>query len=101
TAAGSTTLCASLAGPGAQDPLRAARAVRLARGTDAPPVDDEQVGRLRPPRPRDEGAEIVVDLLRVLRPREAQPLRHSGHMGVHCSARDAVGVTLVDVDCLS
>src|SRR5215472_4114622 len=81
-----------LARPGAQITYRAGGAGGLAGEAGAPAVNYEEVRRLCPSWSGEKGAEIVVYLLRVLRPGEPEPLAHARHVRVHGNGGDTEGV---------
>ena len=68
------------------------------RVADLAAVEDQQVGGARPALARDQRHELPLDLQRVVRRREAEPVGHAQHVRVDGDAfGDAVGVAEHDV----
>ena len=60
--------------PGAKREDRTTRALGSAGMARAPPVNDQEMSGLDPLGPGQESAELIVDLLRVIRPSESETL---------------------------
>src|SRR4029453_12109653 len=102
----STLSCISLASrlggtllprPRTQRPHPTFRALGRLRVTGPPAMPDEEMAGVRPLRPGDDGAEIVVNLLRIGGPGQAQPLGHTGDVSVHGEGGDAEGIAEHDI----
>src|SRR5713101_5744352 len=91
------TLWPSLAGPGAEREDRASRAVRFARVAGAPAVNDQKRCGLDPLGSGQESAELVMDLLRVVRARESEALGDARHVRIHGQGRYAEGIAEHDI----
>ena len=77
----------------ADDALLAER-LRLA---DAAAVQDQRVGRPRPLRRRHRSAELLLDDLGIVRPRDADPVRDAQHVPIDRQSGDAERVAEHDV----
>src|SRR5712691_371933 len=91
------TLRPSLGGPGAEREDRASWAVRFARMARAPAVNDQKMGGLDPLGPGQESAELIMDLLRVVRARESEALGDARHVRIHGQGRNAEGIAEHDI----
>ena len=68
-------------------------AVGLAGVTDAPPVEDESVAKLRPAGLGEERLKVLLDILGIIPPSESEAAGHAPDVRVHDDAgRDAAGV---------
>jgi hypothetical protein len=88
---------ARLVGPGAEPSHGAHGARRLSSNADAAPVEDQQVRRLRQPVDGQDLDELLVDVVRIVRPGQAQPLRDPEDVGIDGERLAPEGVAQHDV----